>query len=39
MPGTVTVDAYSDIKTKCINMLRGQNTEFLIYKLLACSNH
>jgi len=39
MPGTVTVDAYSDVKTKRINILRGQNTEFLISKLLAYSNH
>jgi hypothetical protein len=39
MPGKVTVDAYLYIKTKYINVLRGQNTEFLISKLLAYSNH
>jgi len=35
MPGTVTVDTYFDIKTKRINILRGQNIEFLISKRLA----
>jgi hypothetical protein len=39
MSSTVRVDAYSDMKTKRINTSRGQNTEFLISKLLAYSNH